>query len=175
MSSQRRNSGFKKADDRGLPIELKNQIVGLIKEVLSEADSPIVRNVTAKEKFDDFIKKPENAGEKFTKEEFDISDSLDDRPYKKDPSALRYSAIEPTNGHNKELVIIKKQNRYIAFFSAMKPVDVSSDQEIPDETKNPGAGKDDIFIKISRPFKTPGQDTSLLSNFINVLTKEYQI
>ena len=35
--------------------------------------------------------------------------------------------------------------------------------------------KDDIIIKVSRPFKESNQDISLLSNFINVLTKEYQI
>ena len=53
-----------------------------------------------------------------------------------------------------------------------KPADVSTTQEIPTDDD---VDKDDIIIKISRPFTENNQDISLLSNFINFITKEYQI
>ena len=70
------------------------------------------------------------------------------------------------------ILIIKKQNKYVAFFSIRTPADISTDKTVDDISGAEGEG-DAILIKISRPFS---DDTgSMLFNFINFITKEYQI
>lgn len=177
MSKTIRNSTLRGKDRKTILRErnclIKNQLRSLVIQVLNEEDNssnPVIRNVTAKEKFDDFIIKPENRGLPFSREELDILGSLESKPYKKSATEIRFSKTDETNNTNKELVVVKKQNHYVAYFSAMKPVDVSADQSIESQEI-----KDNIFIKISRPFSSPTQDAPLLSNFIDVITKEYQI
>jgi hypothetical protein len=155
---------------------LRENVKRIVREVLVEmetkSENPVVKILTAREKFVDFVEKTENKGDAFTKEEFEILETLDTTPYKASSNEVRYSATESTNNKNKELVVVKKQKRYVAFFSMSNPADMSTTQEIPADDD---VDKDDIIIKVSRPFKESNQDISLLSNFINVLTKEYQI
>lgn len=157
--------------------ELKHHTCQLIRSVLLESlDNPVVKNVSVKGNFDEYVSKPENRGENFTKEEIDVLDNLDTKPYKKTPNEIKFSSTEITNNRNKELVVKKKSGRYVAFFSVRKPTDVTPETELSD--KDPSEKeKDDIIIKVSRPFLDgySKQDTSLLYSFINTLTKEYQI
>ena len=155
-----------------MPPTLRESLKRIVIEVLVEMENPVVKNITAREKFDDYVEKSENKGDPFTREELEILETLDTTPYKTSPSEVRYSSTEPTNNKNKELVIVKKQKRYVAFFSMNNPANVSTTQEIPNDEDG---DKDDIIIKVSRPFSENGQDISLLSNFVNVITKEYQI
>jgi hypothetical protein len=155
---------------------LENNFHSQLKELIIETvltstqDNPIIRNVTAKDTFDTFIQKSEFIGDAFNEHELKTIESLDSKPYSKEKNRLRFSATEETDNRNKELVVIRKQNHYIAIFSVMKPVDVSDDQDIPEQE-----AKDDIFIKISRPISKDDEDGKLLYNFINVITKEYNI
>jgi hypothetical protein len=130
---------------------LRENVKRIVREVLVEmetkSENPVVKILTAREKFVDFVEKTENKGDAFTKEEFEILETLDTTPYKASSNEVRYSATESTNN-------------------------MSTTQEIPADDD---VDKDDIIIKVSRPFKESNQDISLLSNFINVLTKEYQI
>lgn len=150
----------------------------LIRLVLREAvENPVVKNITAKDDFDDYVSKPENRGENFVQEEFDILETLDSKPYKKIPNELRFSSTEMTNNRNKELAVVKKQGRYIAFFSVRKPTDVSTSTDLKDVPEDEEDDRDEIIIKVSRPFTDSSKpyDSSLLFNFINTITKEYQI
>jgi hypothetical protein len=152
----------------------------LIRLVLKESvENPVVKNITAREDFDEYVAKPENRGENFVKEEIDILETLDSKPYKKVPNEIRFSSTEMTNNRNKELAVVKKQGRYIAFFSVRKPTDVSSTtdlEDVPDDGDKTD-DRDEIIIKVSRPFSDSSKpfDASLLFNFINTITKEYQI
>ena len=166
------------SSDRKLTNELKFHSSQLARSVLLEAmDNPVVKNVTAKGNFDEYVSKPENRGDDFTEEESSVFDSLDTKPYKKDRAEVRFSSTEITNNRNKELVVIKKSGRYVAFFSVRKPTDVTPDTELSDVEPDKKEDGDDIIIKVSRPFVDghSKQDTSLLYNLINTLTKEYQI
>lgn len=150
----------------------------LIRTVLFEAvENPVVKNVFAKDDFDDYVSKPENLGEDFDKEELDILETLDSKPYKKLKNELRFSSTEITNNRNKELAVVKKQGRYIAFFSVRKPTDVSTSTDLKDVPNEEDDDRDEIIIKVSRPFsdRSKNHDVSLLFNFINTVTKEYQI
>lgn len=164
--------------DRELTAELKFHTRQLARFVLrEELDNPVVKNVTAKGNFDEYVSKPENKGENFTEEELAVFDGLDTKPYKKETAEVRFSSTEITNNKNKELVVIKKSGRYLVFFSVRKPTDVTPDTELSDVEPDKSEENDDIIIKVSRPFLDghSKQDTSLLYNLINTLTKEYQI
>jgi len=150
----------------------------LIRTILREAvENPIVKNISAKDDFDEYVSKPENRGEDFEQEEFDILDTLDSKPYKKLKNELRFSSTEMTNNRNKELAVVKKQGRYIAFFSVRKPTDVSTSTDLKDVPEDEEDERDEIIIKVSRPFSdsSKSSDPSLLFNVINTITKEYQI
>jgi len=150
----------------------------LIRSVLTEEmENPVVKNITAKEDFDEYVAKPENRGETFSKEEVEILDTLDSKPYKKMPNEIRFSSTEITNNRNKELAVVKKQGRYVAFFSVRKPTDVSVTTDLKDDDTEEEDDRDEIIIKVSRPFTDSSKkfDTSLLFNFVNTITKEYQI
>lgn len=154
----------------------------LIREILKESvENPVVKNITAKEDFDEYVSKPENRGENFSTEELDIISTLDSKPYKTMPNEIRFSSTEITNNKNKELAVVKKQGRYVAFFSVRKPTDVSTTvdlTDVPDDKTEEEDDRDDIIIKVSRPFSkvdSKSGDPSLLFNFVNVITKEYQI
>ena len=146
----------------------------LAKEVLLESlENLIVKNIKAKANFDEYVSSKENKGELFSDSELDVLNNLDTQPYKILDDEIRFSATEETNNKNKVLAVVKKQGRYIVFFSVRNPVDVSPVKNIDDEEVD---DRDDIIIKVSRPFKEGDtEDPSLLFNVINVLTKEYQI
>ena len=163
--------------DKRLIAELNHNTCELIRSVLLESmENPVVKNVTARGDFDEYVSKPENRGENFTEEEMDVFDGLDSKPYKKTPNEVRFSSTEITNNKNKELAVVKKSGRYVVFFSVRNPTDVTSDTSLSD-VDNEEKEKDEIIIKVSRPFVTghSKHDTSLLYNLINTLTKEYQI
>ena len=168
--------------DKSLVRDLKFNTVYLIREILEgsvdSADlNPIVKNVSAKGNFDDYVSKSENKGESFTTGETDVLSRLDTKPYKTMPDEIRFSSTEITNNNNKELAVVKKGGRYVAFFSVRKPTDVTADTDLTSPDKGSENKQDEIIIKISRPFSDPkiNQDPSLLYDLINTLTKEYQI
>lgn len=145
----------------------------LVKEMLGESfENLIVKNLKAKDNFDEFVVKPENKGDPFTKEELDSLENLDTKPYKVSTDEIRFSATEPTNNKNKEMAVVKKQNRYVVFFSVRNPVDISPVKDISDKEVDE---RDDIIIKISKPFDKKDGDPSLLYNVVDSLSKEYQI
>jgi hypothetical protein len=164
-----------------------------------EVDNPIVKNIKTVEDFDTFLDKPENKGEAFYKEEFDVVDMMDIKPNKKLVNQIKYSKTDEISSKNKELVIIKKQKKYLAFSSVREPADLSApepepkqpvQQELPLDTGQPQKPpeqlelpiekeeeKDTIFIKVSKPFEDQSKtlDVSLLSNFLNALLSEFQV
>jgi hypothetical protein len=165
--------------DRLLSEQSLEIISGLISSVLKEeVDNPVVKNISAKENFDDYVSDPKNQGEPFNDDEFSVVKNLDSQPYKKTNTELRFSSTEVINNRNKELAVVKKQGRYVAFFSVRKPTDVSTTVNLGDVSKeDEDDGRDDIIIKVSRPFSKNNSsgDPSLLYNFINFITKEYEI
>lgn len=185
--SSRSIDHFAKTDDSKLPYKVKEVIKEIVSKVLCEMQDPVIRNVVTKDDFSEYIEKSENQSDsKFTKEELSIIKSLDVQPYEENESEIKYSATEPTNNKNKEFIVRKKGKRYVGFFSVRNPVDLSSEEPSVDLLKNKEddeeksddseSNLDDIFIKISRPFdKNLKYDLQLLSNFIDVITKEYNI
>jgi len=148
-----------------------------------EPDNVIVKNMKVQEDFDAFLAKPENKGETLYKEEFDVVDMMESKPNKKVINQIKYSSADDMTGKNKEMVVIKKQKRYVAFFSIREPTDLNNEADIPKETDaNPEsegteeAEKDTIFIKVSKPFEDQSKpmDVGLLSNFLNNLLLEFQ-
>ena len=137
------------------------------------AENAVVRNIQAKENFDTFIAKPENKGIPFTQREMDTVERADVKPYKKTSTEIRYSAVEPMNQKNKELVIVKKPTNYVAYFTIRNPVNVTPEEPATDITATPEEPiKDTIVIKVSQPYSNEAESMSALSNFINVITKE---
>jgi len=152
--------------------------VKLIQEVLSLQEGTedlIVKNLKASEDFDEYTAKPENRGEKFSKSEIESLGNLDTKPYKISVDEIRFSSTEITNNKNKELMVVKKQGRYILFFCVRDPVDVSVTQNLDDKDKEEDK-PDEIIIKVSQPFKdSKPEDPALLYNVINLVLNEYQI
>ena len=63
---------------------LRENVKRIVREVLVEmetkSENPVVKILTAREKFVDFVEKTENKGDAFTKEEFEILETLDTTP-----------------------------------------------------------------------------------------------
>ncbi len=148
----------------------KSTLKKLIREVM-EQDKAVAKNVRATDSFDDFLEKPDNKSNVlFTQKEIDTANNSEIKPTKADGGEITFGSVEATSGKNKTLVVRKKTNRYVGFFCLKNPDDIGSPDDASEEKP-----KDEIFIKISRPISNGVEDVSLLSNFINEITREYQI
>jgi len=164
----------------------KQILKGLIREFLSEeAENPVVKNVKAQDNFDDFVNKPENVGQPFTRDEIDILQTLDIKPDESSATQIKYSATEQTNGNNKQMVVIKKLQPKPVFVALCcpdrRPVNLSADDVDVASAVSPTPApqpekveKDTIIIKISRPINPRGDEHALF-NFVNYIVKELNI
>ena len=123
--------------------ESKIKLSEITKQILAEeAENPVVRNIAAKENFDDFMEKSENKGESFSKEENNVVDVLETKPSKKENNKITYSSTDNVTKKNKELVVIKKQKKYIAYFSERMPVNVTPEEPTePATEESPEIGR----------------------------------
>jgi hypothetical protein len=154
--------------------EVKKLIKQLIKE---EMESAVVKNIKAVvPDVEEYLKKPENIGIAFSQKEMETIDSIEVKADTKTANQLKYSSTDELSNKNKELVVIKKQNRYVGFFSLSEPVDVTADAN-PEETDLTGekTPKIVVLIKVSRPLQGKQEALSILSNFITQLVGEFQI
>jgi hypothetical protein len=170
------------------------KVAEIAKQILNEeVENPVVKNIKATEDFDTFLNKPENKGEVFYKEEMDVLDRMDTKPSKKLPNQIKYSGADDISSKNKELVIIKKQKRYLAFFCVKEPTDLNPEEPAieaptqdstqppadasPTESEIPEEEKDVVFIKVSKPFSdtTKNFDTTSISNFVTFLLSDLQM
>ena len=152
----------------------KTSLMSLVKE---EIESSVSKNIKAEvDSMDSYLQKPENSGLPFTQDEIQAMDTTEFKPDSKTTTQVRYSAPDELSNKNKELVIIKKQGRYLAFYSISEPVDLTAGENPEDIDLSADAEKTVVVIKVSKPFKTgQSEDVPLLTNFITELVSEYQL